>query len=74
MKNKKEELTREEKIIKRIKEKGKKEGIKIGQKIGIMQIAQKMLDIKVNEKVVKELTGLTEEELERIKLNICNKS
>lgn len=33
MKNKKEELTREEKIIKRIKEKGKKEGIKIGQKI-----------------------------------------
>jgi len=27
-----------------------------------------MLNVKVNEKVVRELTGLTEEEIERIKM------
>ena len=64
MKNKKVELTKEEKIIKEIRERGKKQGIKIGQKLGIMQVAKKM----VNEKVVRELTGLTEEEIERIKM------
>ena len=66
MKNKKVELTKEEKIIKEIRERGKKQGIKIGQKLGIMQVAKKMLN--VNEKVVRELTGLTEEEIERIKM------
>ena len=49
-------------------ERGKKQGIKIGQKLGIMQVAKKMLNVKVNEKVVRELTGLTEEEIERIKM------
>ena len=33
-----------------------------------MQVAKKMLNVKVNEKVVRELTGLTEEEIERIKM------
>ena len=64
MKNKKVELTKEEKIRKEIRERGKKQGIKIGQKLGIMQVAKKMLNVKVNEKVVRELTGLTEEEIE----------
>ena len=68
MKNKKVELTKEEKIRKEIRERGKKQGIKIGQKIGFMQVAKKMLNVKVNEKVVRELTGLTEEEIERIKM------
>jgi hypothetical protein len=68
MKNKKVELTKEEKIRKEIRERGKKQGIKIGQKLGIMQVAKKMLNVKVNEKVVRELTGLTEEEIERIKM------
>ena len=68
MKNKKVELTKEEKIRKEIRERGKMQGIKIGQKLGIMQVAKKMLNVKVNEKVVRELTGLTEEEIERIKM------
>ena len=68
MKNKKVELTKEEKIRKEIRERGKKQGLKIGQKLGIMQVAKKMLNVKVNEKVVRELTGLTEEEIERIKM------
>ena len=68
MKNKKVELTKEEKIRKEIRERGKKQVIKIGQKLGIMQVAKKMLNVKVNEKVVRELTGLTEEEIERIKM------
>ena len=68
MKNKKVELTKEEKIRKEIRERGKKQGIKIGQKLVIMQFAKKMLNVKVNEKVVRELTGLTEEEIERIKM------
>ncbi len=68
MKNKKVELTKEEKIRKEIRERGKKQGIKIGQKLGIMQVAKKMLNVKVNEKGVRELTGLTEEEIERIKM------
>lgn len=38
MKNKKVELTKEEKIRKEIRERGKKQGIKIGQKLGIMQV------------------------------------
>ena len=41
MKNKKVELTKEEKIRKEIRERGKKQVIKIGQKLGIMQVDKK---------------------------------
>ena len=67
MRRKKEEITEEqEKIM--IRKKGQREGMKVGQKIGIMQVARNMLRAKMNIIVVKDLTGLTEEELKKIKL------
>ena len=67
MRRKKEEITEEqEKIM--IRKKGQREGMKVGQKIGIMQVARNMLRAKMNIMVVKDLTGLTEEELKKIKL------
>ncbi|MBD9158727.1 MAG: hypothetical protein EGQ16_02635 [Clostridiales bacterium] len=67
MRRKKEEITEEqEKIM--IRKKGQREGIKVGQKIGIMQVARNMLRAKMNIMVVKDLTGLTEEELKKINL------
>ena len=65
MRRKKEEITEEqEKIM--IRKKGQREGMKVGQKIGIMQVARNMLRAKMNIMVVKDLTGLTEEELKKI--------
>ena len=67
MRRKKEEITEEqEKIM--IRKKGQREGMKVGQKIGIMQVARNMLRAKMNIMVVKDLTGLTEDELKKIKL------
>ena len=67
MRRKKEEITEEqEKIM--IRKKGQREGMKVGQKIGIMQVARNMLRAKMYIMVVKDLTGLTEEELKKIKL------
>ena len=67
MRRKKEEMTEEqEKIM--IRKKGQREGMKVGQKIGIMQVARNMLRAKMNIMVVKDLTGLTEDELKKIKL------
>ena len=67
MRRKKEEITEEqEKIM--IRKKGQREGMKVGQKIGIMQVARNMLRAKMNILVVKDLTGLTEEELKKINL------
>ncbi len=67
MRRKKEEITEEqEKIM--IRKKGQREGMKVGQKIGIMQVARNMLRAKMNIMVVKDLTGLTEEELKKINL------
>ena len=67
MRRKKEEITEEqEKTM--IRNKGQREGMKVGQKIGIMQVARNMLKAKMNIMVVKDLTGLTEEELKKIKL------
>ena len=67
MRRKKEEITEEqEKIM--IRKKGQREPMKVGQKIGIMQVARNMLRAKMNIMVVKDLTGLTEEELKKINL------
>lgn len=67
MRRKKEEITEEqEKIM--IRKKGQREGMKVGQKIGVMQVARNMLRAKMNIMVVKDLTGLTEEELKKINL------
>lgn len=67
MRRKKEEITEEqEKTM--IRKKGQREGMKVGQKIGIMQVARNMLRAKMNIMVVKDLTGLTEEELKKINL------
>ena len=67
MRRKKEEITEEqEKIM--IRKKGQREGMKVGQKIGIMQVTRNMLRAKMNIMVVKDLTGLTEEELKKINL------
>ena len=67
MRRKKEEITEEqEKIM--IRKKGQRDGMKVGQKIGIMQVARNMLRAKMNIMVVKDLTGLTEEELKKINL------
>ena len=67
MRRKKEEITEEqEKIM--IRKKGQREGMKVGQKIVIMQVARNMLRAKMNIMVVKDLTGLTEEELKKINL------
>lgn len=67
MRRKKEEITKEqEKIM--IRKKGQREGMKVGQKIGVMQVARNMLRAKMNIMVVKDLTGLTEEELKKINL------
>ena len=67
MRRKKEEITEEqEKTM--IRKKGHREGMKVGQKIGIMQVARNMLRAKMNIMVVKDLTGLTEEELKKINL------
>ena len=67
MRRKKEESTEEqEKIM--IRKKGQREAMKVGQKIGIMQVARNMLRAKMNIMVVKDLTGLTEEELKKINL------
>ena len=67
MRRKKEEITEEqEKTM--IRKKGQREGMKVGQKIGIMQVVRNMLRAKMNIMVVKDLTGLTEEELKKINL------
>ena len=67
MRRKKEEITEEqEKTM--IRKKGQREGMKVGQKIGIMKVARNMLRAKMNIMVVKDLTGLTEEELKKINL------
>ena len=67
MRRKKEKITEEqEKTM--IRKKGQREGMKVGQKIGIMQVARNMLRAKMNIMVVKDLTGLTEEELKKINL------
>ena len=46
---------------------GMKQGIKEGIKEGINKIIIKMLALKVDEKFIKEVTGVEDEDLEKVK-------
>ena len=54
--------------LKQGKKEGKKEGLKEGEKNKQLEIAQKLLKIKMPIEQIIEVTGLTEEEIKKIKI------
>ena len=47
-----------------------KRGEELGKKNGIIQVATNMLKAKMNHSIIKNMTGLTDEEIERINKKI----
>ena len=68
-------LARENRIMRKNSEKigerrGEKRGKELGKKNGIIQVATNMLKAKMNHSIIKNMTGLTDEEIERINKKI----
>ena len=68
-------LARENRIMRKNSEKigerrGEKRGKELGKKNGIIQVATNMLNAKMNHSIIKNMTGLTDEELEKINKKI----
>ena len=60
-------LARENRIMRKNSEKiGEKRGKELGRKNGIIQVATNMLKAKMNHSIIKNMTGLTDEELEKL--------
>ena len=72
-------LARENRIMRKNSEKigekrgekiGEKRGKELGRKNGIIQVATNMLKAKMNHSIIKNMTGLTDEELEELNTKI----
>ena len=57
-------------MLARENKKIEKRGEELGKKNGIIQVATNMLKAKMNHSIIKNMTGLTDEELERINKKI----
>ena len=66
-------LARENRIMRKNSEKiGERRGEKRGEKRGLMKAAEKLIKMKIEPEKIKEATGLTNEELEKLKVKLKN--
>ena len=68
-------LARENRIKRKNSEKigerrGERRGKELGRKNGIIQVAQNLINMKISSEQIKKATGLTDEELEKLKSKI----
>ncbi len=49
---------------------GEKRGKELGKKNGIIQVAQNLINMKISPEQIKKATGLTNEELEKLKAKL----
>ena len=57
-------------MLARENKKIEKRGEELGKKNGIIQVAQNLINMKISSEQIKKATGLTDEELEKLKSKI----